>query len=244
MVLAGNLDLHLANLQEALLPISLPVIARIYLALNKRLKTAYAVFSRAAKVQGLHPIVDEYSDRRVRTVAILSEIALALEPLHNHTPTKRNHLTDAPHPRVVGHGGIERLNGGLPVKPHCGEYGDHLVVVRKVGVDRAIERERFWRSVKRAVGLRVVANGCSGQTSEELIDVAYALNSAQSLAVAGLLSSYLKPPRLRRLKLTLSRSIYRGRPYTRNLPKRLLPYRRHHRMDLMCLLRTCRTGTN
>ena len=65
-----------------------------------------------------------------------------------------------------------------------GEYGDHLVVMREIGVYRAVQRESLWRCVEGSVRLGVVADRHSRQPSKELVHISNSLNSAESFSVA------------------------------------------------------------
>ena len=71
---------------------------------------------------------------------------------------------------------VERL--GDVEEAHSGEDGDHEVLVREVGIERAAERE-----LERRVVRCVVAHGRVREPREELIDVADALHRAERVAV-------------------------------------------------------------
>jgi hypothetical protein len=56
--------------------------------------------------------------------------------------------------------------------------------VREIDVDLPIERERPRRARERPVRLGVVVDGCGGEASEELVDVADALDRVKGIAVS------------------------------------------------------------
>ena len=66
---------------------------------------------------------------------------------------------------------------------HSGVDSDHLVVVREVGVNRAIERECSRISIKGFVSLSVVLNSGSSETSDKFVDVSDALHRSKVLSV-------------------------------------------------------------
>jgi predicted homoserine dehydrogenase-like protein len=56
--------------------------------------------------------------------------------------------------------------------------------VREIDVDLPIERERLRRARERLIRLGVVVDGCGGEASEELVNVADALDGTEWVAVA------------------------------------------------------------
>ena len=66
---------------------------------------------------------------------------------------------------------------------HGGVDGDHLVVVREVGVEGAVQGERFRVGVECSVGLGVILDGLACEPREELVDVADALDGTERLTV-------------------------------------------------------------
>lgn len=69
-------------------------------------------------------------------------------------------------------------------EPYCGEDRDQEVVVRKVGVDCAIEWERRGVRVERVVRRRAVINRSGTEPCEELVDIADALDGPESIAIS------------------------------------------------------------
>ena len=57
--------------------------------------------------------------------------------------------------------------------------GDHLVIVREVGIEIAIEGEGDRGCIKRLVRLRLISDGLACQPSEQLVDISNTLNRAQ-----------------------------------------------------------------
>lgn len=159
--------------REALLEVALAVIARIRLAFHKRIQRAHPTCVRPAERERLHRVVHE-QPHALR--------AAAVEALDDHARGERHDLVHEERARGVWVRRVERR--GLVEEAHGREDRDHLVVVREVRVERAVEREGFGRGVERAVRLRVVRHVLCGEARDELVDVADALDGAEGLAVS------------------------------------------------------------
>lgn len=71
----------------------------------------------------------------------------------------------------------------LREQPHSGIDGDHLIIMREVGINFAVQREGFWIRIECPISLGIVLYGGARQTSDEFIDIANALNRTKFLAV-------------------------------------------------------------
>ena len=159
-------------LGKALFKVTVAVVPSIRLTLNKCLNTTHAI-SGSTEFEGLLGIVDQNPD-------VLS--LTTLQFLYNHPSGEGDDTRSEPGAAWVG--GSCVLRGGLFEETHSGEDGDHLVIVREVGIDGAVEGEGRRVGIKSVVGLGAVNNGRSGKTSDELVDIAYTLHATQFLSVS------------------------------------------------------------
>lgn len=167
-------------LGKALFKVTVAVVPSIRLTLNKCLNTTHAI-SGSTEFEGLLGIVDQNPD-------VLS--LTTLQFLYNHPSGEGDDTRSEPGAAWVGGSCVQR--GGLFEETHSGEDGDHLVIVREVGIDGAVEGEGCRVRIESVVGLGAVNNGRSGKTSDELVDIAYTLNRSKLLTVAEHCVSNLK----------------------------------------------------
>jgi len=175
-----------ATLIPAFLKVTVPITPCVTLTLDKRIDGTEAVTVRTAKVQRLQDIIDENPDK----VLCLWDLLSACPPrppvsdrwlcttqlLCDHPTAKWDDPAGHPRPPGIRVCGIE---GGSWFEQSQGRVdGDHLTVVREVGVERSVERESGGRSVECFVYLGTLEDGGAwpGQTGNKLVDIAYALD--------------------------------------------------------------------
>lgn len=125
-----------------------PITPRVRLARNELRERAQPVPIAAAESQRLQRIV--HQDTHMQRV--LLALRRTRKPLDDHPRAERRQLARDPRPPWVRGRGVER--GALCEEAHRGVDGGHLVVVREVRVERAVERERRRVGVERRVDLR------------------------------------------------------------------------------------------
>ena len=160
---------------RAFLEVSSTVTSRIPLTLHEFLEPAHASPRRPTDSQRLQSIVHEDPYESV-------VVESTFDPLSDHPRGKRYQLRGYPRPLPLKLCGVKHRI--LWEGTNRRKRGDHEVVVCEIYVHGSIEREGFGRRVQRSIRLRVVADGLTGQTCQEFIDVAHALNSSQWIAVS------------------------------------------------------------
>lgn len=157
---------------------------RIGLALQERVERAHSLprpsLRRAAKRERLRDLVDHDADVRVRRDAPPHRERTD-ELLDDHARAERHHVARAPGAVRVGVPGAQLRRREEPERV---EDGDQDAVVREVGVDGAVQRERRGVRVHSRVRRGVVRNRRAREACEELVGVADALHAPEAPAVS------------------------------------------------------------
>ena len=140
----------------------------IPLTLYERIKQTQTI-TRSTKFQRLQCIVHQYPH-------ILSPAVRATKPFRHHSPTEGYQVARYPSSFWVR---LHRIQGfGLIEQTYSSVDSDQLVIVREVGVDRMVERERNGRGIQASICLGVVANRRSRKACQEFIDIPNPLDGA------------------------------------------------------------------
>ena len=133
-------------LRKTFLPVSISITPRIRLTLHEGGQGTHSALVRTTKLEWLHRIINQYSD-------ILLVIATP-QLFRDHLSRKRRHPRNSERSRQVKSIGDRRF--GRTEKSNGGIDGDHLVVVREISVECAIEGKGNWRCIERLVRLCLV----------------------------------------------------------------------------------------
>jgi hypothetical protein len=96
---------------------------------------------------------------------------VAPQPLRDHPSRKGRHFRDSPcSPQSVGDWWLVRTE-----ESDRRIDGDHLVIVREIGIEITIEREGNWGCIKRLVRSCPASDGLACRPSQQLVDVSNTL---------------------------------------------------------------------